>query len=103
MAIKTTNMNPGDQPTKEQLREIEAAAKRPVKFTEDAPKLTEKELSEFRPANPEYYRPRKSQITLRLDAALVDAFKSTGKGYQTKINEALWRGALSMGIVYKQQ
>jgi len=53
MAIRTTNMNHGDQPTKEQLKEIEAAAKRPVKFSEDAPELTEKELSEFRQANTE--------------------------------------------------
>ena len=53
MAIRTTNINHGDQPTKEQLKEIEAAAKRPVKFSEDAPELTEKELSEFRQANTE--------------------------------------------------
>ena len=48
-----TTLSPGNQPTKEQLKEIEAAAKRPVKYTEDAPELTEKELSEFRPANTE--------------------------------------------------
>ena len=38
---------------------------------------------------------------LRLDSVLVDAFRSTGKGYQTKINEALWKGAKEMGIVAK--
>ncbi|MBQ3797356.1 MAG: BrnA antitoxin family protein [Butyrivibrio sp.] len=101
MATVTMKMNPGDQPTKEQLEEINAASKRSVKFTEDAPELTDEELAEFRPANPKYYRPTKELISLRLDAVLVDAFKSTGKGYQTKINEALWRGAQEMGIIKK--
>lgn len=41
-----------------------------------------------------YYRPVKQQITLRLDADLIDWFKSqgespTGRGYQTRINLAL--------------
>ncbi len=102
MATVTMKLNPGDQPTKEQLQEIKEAALLPVKFTDDAPELTENELAEFQPANPKYYRPVKELISLRLDAALVDAFKSTGKGYQTKINEALWRGAREMGIISQQ-
>ena len=101
MATVTMTLNPGDQPSKEQIEEIQAASKRPVKFTEDAPELSDEELSEFRPANPKHYRPVKELISLRLDAVLVDAFKSTGKGYQTKINEALWKGAKEMGIVTK--
>ena len=39
-----------------------------------------------------YYRPIKKQITLRLDADLIDWFKANapgGKGYQTDINSAL--------------
>ena len=102
MAIKTMTLNPGDQPSKEELEEIKAAAKRPVKYSKDAPKLTQKELSEFRPANPEYYKPRKELISLRLDAVLLDAFKSTGKGYQKRINEALWKGAEELGIIPPQ-
>ncbi|MBX9593243.1 MAG: BrnA antitoxin family protein [Roseomonas sp.] len=41
------------------------------------------------------YRPVKRQITLRLDADLVDFFEAAGKGYQTRINAALreWVGA----------
>jgi uncharacterized protein (DUF4415 family) len=92
-------LTPGDQPTKEQLKEIKAASKRPITYTADAPELTDDELKEFRPADPKYYRPNKELISLRLDSVLVDAFKSTGKGYQTKINEALWRGAEEMGII----
>jgi uncharacterized protein (DUF4415 family) len=36
-----------------------------------------------------FYRPLKRQITLRLDADVVDFFERGGKGYQTRINEAL--------------
>ncbi len=99
MAKVTMKLNPGDQPTKEQLNEIKAASKRPIVFTDDAPELTDDELKEFRPADPKYYRPNKELISLRLDSVLIDAFKSTGKGYQTKINEALWKGAAEMGII----
>lgn len=99
MAKVTMKLNPGDQPTKEQLNEIKAASKRPIVFTDDVPELTDDELKEFRPADPKYYRPNKELISLRLDSVLIDAFKSTGKGYQTKINEALWKGAAEMGII----
>ncbi len=36
-----------------------------------------------------FHRPIKRQLTLRLDAELVDFFEAQGKGYQTRINEAL--------------
>ncbi len=102
MAKVTMKMNPGDRPTKEQFEEIRNAANKDVVFTEDAPELTAGELTEFRPANSKYYRPNKELISLRLDSVLVDAFKSTGKGYQTRINEALWKGATQMGIIVQK-
>lgn len=39
-----------------------------------------------------FFRPIKKQLTLRLDADLIDWFKThapTGEGYQTRINSAL--------------
>lgn len=39
-----------------------------------------------------FFRPIKKQLTLRLDADLIDWFKThalQGEGYQTKINKAL--------------
>src|SRR5689334_7467589 len=35
-----------------------------------------------------FYRPVKRQITLRLDADVVDFFERGGKGYQTRMNQA---------------
>jgi uncharacterized protein (DUF4415 family) len=37
--------------------------------------------------------PTKMQVTLRLDARVVDHFKATGEGWQTRINEALTKAA----------
>ncbi|MBR1628354.1 MAG: hypothetical protein IJ679_03685 [Lachnospiraceae bacterium] len=72
MATVTMTLKAGDQPTKEKLEEIRAAAGRPIKFTDDAPELTDEELAEFMPANPKYYRPIKELTFLRLDSVLVD-------------------------------
>jgi uncharacterized protein (DUF4415 family) len=36
-----------------------------------------------------FYRPVKQQLTLRLDADVVDWFKRQGEGYQTRINAVL--------------
>jgi hypothetical protein len=41
----------GKGPTPEQIARLNEAAKHPITFTKDCPKLTEKQLAEFRPAN----------------------------------------------------
>ena len=52
--------------------------------------LTDAELSQFKRGRG---RPlgsgRKEQITLRLDTEILEQFKATGNGWQTRINEAL--------------
>ena len=40
----------------------------------------------------------KTQVTLRLDAAALEAFKATGTGWQTRINDLL-REAVASGRV----
>jgi uncharacterized protein (DUF4415 family) len=35
------------------------------------------------------YRPIKKPVTLRLDADVIAWFKTSGRGYQTRINRAL--------------
>jgi len=40
----------------------------------------------------------KRQITLRLDADLIDTFKASGDGWQTRINAVL-RDAVAHGLV----
>ena len=88
MEIVKKEIKIGDQPTFDAIKEIEVAKNHEINY-EDAPKLSKKELSEFVPVNPAYYKPKKQQITLKLDADVIEAFKRLGKGYQTKINAAL--------------
>ena len=45
-----------------------------------------------RPGRPKSDNP-KQQVTLRLDAAVLEHFKSAGPGWQTRINEVLKRAA----------
>lgn len=72
----------------------------------DSPPLTDAEMRRMRPASeviPEIVeayrrtrgRPPKAQtkvpVTIRLDAQIVRAFRATGRGWQTRINDILAR------------
>lgn len=74
----------------------------------DAPEATDEELAQARPfaeahpdlmesirrsrGRPPVAHPRK-QVSLRLDPAIIDKFKAGGKGWQSRINEALRKAA----------
>ena len=47
-------------------------------------------------------RPRKQRISLRVDVEVVEWFKSTGSGYQTRINRIL-RSVMAKGKKTKSQ
>ena len=105
MAMVTSRLKDGSAPSEEGLARIKEAAKYPVTFDEDCPELTEKELREFQPvnpalhANPAYFKPKKKQITLKIDADVLEAYRETGKGYQTRMNEALRNSAIAAGLL----
>ena len=87
----------------------------PDDFLDDeVPEMTDAQLAEVRPARevmtPEEFasvtgrgRPRaakpKVPVTIRLDQDVVEAFKATGKGWQTKINATLKRSTISGKLV----
>jgi uncharacterized protein (DUF4415 family) len=52
----------------------------------DMPELTDEWFAKARIVYP---HERKQQLTVRLDADVVDFFKAKGKGYQTRMNEVL--------------
>lgn len=76
--------------TAEQKAELEALAALPSDQiqTDDMPEVRDWSSAK----RGMFYRPVKQQITLRLDADLIDWFKThhpQGEGYQTSINRAL--------------
>ena len=55
----------------------------------DCPILTDEELKKLRPRHPEYFKPKKQAVQIRLDADVLAWFKGYGKGYQSRINSVL--------------
>jgi uncharacterized protein (DUF4415 family) len=55
--------------------------------------LTDEQLDQFKPARRGRGRPAKDVtkvlVSIRFDAAVLDAFKATGEGWQTRMNDAL--------------
>ncbi|MGR6466576.1 BrnA antitoxin family protein [Rhizobium sp. PAMB 3182] len=88
--------------------EEEAEIQRAIALDPDAPEATDEELAQARPfaevlpdlhesiqrsrGRPPVDNPRK-HVSLRLDADVLDHFKATGKGWQSRINEALRKAA----------
>ena len=74
------------KPTDIEDAEITAAAL----IDPDNPPLTDAELKQFKRVRG---RPqgsgKKEQVTLRLDTELLEQFRATGNGWQTRINDAL--------------
>jgi uncharacterized protein (DUF4415 family) len=60
--------------------------------TSDIPEMTEEQWKKARRGH--FYRPRKRQITARVDADVLDWLKAQGKGYQSRINAILRREML---------
>jgi len=84
----------GDRPlTPEQDRRVAQLAESdaPIDYS-DIPPLDE-EFWRRAVRNP-FYRPVKSQLTVRLDSDVLAWLKAKGRGYQTKINLILRRAML---------
>jgi uncharacterized protein (DUF4415 family) len=79
-------MNDSKLLTPERIAEIKAFKDTDIS---DCPELTDEELKKFRPRHPEYFRPVKKAVQIRLDADVLAWFKAYGKGYQSRINAAL--------------
>lgn len=75
--------------TKQQLKELEALKAMPDEEIDysDIPATAPDQWRNGEVGK--FYRPLKRQITLRIDADVVEWFKSQGSGYQTRINEVL--------------
>ena len=73
------------------LKKVDAHVIAPAEY-DDAPELTDAQLAGatvsvgIRPRGRPKSETRKAAISLRVDADVLDAFKSTGEGWQTRMN-----------------
>ena len=82
MAIVKKTVRVGDKPTREQVKRLKAAAKRPIVFDEDCPALTEEQLKQFAEmARQQREERRKPIISLRISQDTLKKAKATGRGY----------------------
>ncbi len=80
--IIRTVIHAGQQPTPAQIREIEAAASKPVVPDEDAPELTLEQYAEMAALAKKRHTARvKPVIALRISPETLEKAKATGKGY----------------------
>jgi uncharacterized protein (DUF4415 family) len=76
------------------LKKVDAHVIRPDEY-DDAPELTDAQIAGatvsigIRPRGRPKSETRKAAISLRVDADVLDAFKSTGEGWQTRMNGIL--------------
>lgn len=73
--------------TKAEAERIEAIREEDIDFS-DIPPLSDEFWKNAKRFG-DIYRPQKKQITVRLDADVLDWLKSSGKGYQTRMNDIL--------------
>ena len=76
--VKET-LQAGQRPTKAQVEEIRAAGKKAITYTDDAPRLTNEELAQFKQVNAESRK--KIPCTLRISKKSLEWWKSLGEGY----------------------
>ena len=84
MAMTTITVKAGQKPTKEQIKEIRAAAKAPIVYTPDCPKSTPEALAEFAAKAREIrqnLKAKKPSVTIRISSACLEKYKALGKGY----------------------
>ncbi|GAB1483431.1 BrnA antitoxin family protein [Treponema sp.] len=79
--------NPMDEEAKKRIEALAALPDSEID-TSEIKEWTEEDFAASVPFH-SLYKPRKEQITMRLDADVLAWLKSHGKGYQTLMNELL--------------
>jgi len=82
MGIIKSTVRVGEKPPKEVIKRLNQAARRPVNYTEDAPRSSPKALKEFAHLAAERNRRKKKKsITIRVAPDILESYKTMGEGY----------------------
>ncbi|MDR1803190.1 MAG: hypothetical protein LBQ94_06235 [Treponema sp.] len=95
----TNKLNPGEKPTDEQLKRIEAAAEMPVFADEDSPVYSPEQLAHLYSESKRLAK--KQTVGIRLTQKTIEQYKLLGKGY-TGIMAAVLDYAINHPNVLKE-
>lgn len=88
--MKVSNVDVKKAPTENQMKMLEAAAKRPICFDEDCPELSDDDLAKFKKISDERKSERRKQtVTLRMSPSTLAKAKSLGSGYSGILSRML--------------
>ena len=90
MAIIKSTVRVGEKPPKDVVKRLRQAARRPINYTEDAPRSSPEALKEFAQLAAERNRRKKKQtITIRINPEVLESYKSMGSGYTGIMSDVL--------------
>jgi len=82
MGIIKSTVRVGEKPPKEVIKRLRQAARRPINYTEDAPRSSPEALKEFAHLAAERnQRKKKKSITIRIAPDILESYKTMGEGY----------------------
>ena len=90
MAIIKSTVRVGEKPPKEVIKRLKQAARRPINYTEEAPRSSPEALKEFAHLAAERNRRKKKQtITIRITPEVLESYKTMGSGYTGIMSDVL--------------
>ena len=100
MGIIKSTVRVGQKIPKEVIKEVRAAARKPINYTKDCPPLTPEALKEFAHLAAERNRRKKKQsITIRVAPDVLQSYKTMGDGYTGIMADVLKYAVENPGIL----
>jgi uncharacterized protein (DUF4415 family) len=92
LGIITSTVKVGQKPTREQMKQLKAIAKKPIHYTEDSPVSTPEALQEFVAMAGARRKSRQNPspvIALRVKPDVLAKYKALGRGYTAVMADVL--------------
>ena len=82
MGITKSTVWVGQKPPKEAIKEAKKAARKPINYTEDAPRSTPEALAEFAALRAaQRKKDNRPVVALRIQPDVLEKYKALGRGY----------------------
>ena len=99
--LKQGHISPTDEEEAEIQRQIAKDPEDPAHWANTTPlrpviEVMPDHVERHRPGRGKQKAPTKEKVTVRLDADIVAHFRSTGRGWQTRLNEVLRKSVVGL-------